>query len=557
MVVEAGLAGSTTRVGSVSADNAFDYWSYRSFVAGDKIGMFSPHGNFDDDDGRGPFINEWLEFEGGTNFRHNGIKVAPSHMDPQSIYLYMPYGGNATDTKIELRTTEIPSRIDNSDGVNYREMLEEGVERCIDFLEAAGIGSQAEGNTMKLTGTFAHMFSELIIMRGKGFDHPMEGRESITAVLSDGYSHIKVSYNLEPWSCRPELIYDDGKTDDGDTADGDTADGSGYSKSKQECTRWTAWKGMNFGITEEDTEGVEAWYVILPTLRDNMTTVECIEIYDNDGQLQKVTALKLHENTKRLNPAHRYPFEITMEELVPTVNPFPITPWGGETVITNERQRGIENITDFARWVEEYNKYIADKNNEAELLKYGDIVEYENGERGWHFYLLNDLDLGDYKSHADGTGTEYDVIIPELHDILDGVSTELSDHRYLNHTLKNLKKPLVDKLSGRGALQNMDLERPSIHIIKADDKPVGILACTVEGGTISNCNIENGTLISTGPVGMIAGEVKENSRVTDCRATGGFMVGSQSYEPYDYLFGLQPAGSISNNTGVVNFEPTE
>ena len=42
--------------------NGYDQWSYRGFSLGDKLGFFSPHGDFNVGDGEGAFINEFLEY---------------------------------------------------------------------------------------------------------------------------------------------------------------------------------------------------------------------------------------------------------------------------------------------------------------------------------------------------------------------------------------------------------------------------------------------------------------------------------------------------------------
>lgn len=527
-------AVSATRADDdLSRDDHYDNWSYRHFQKDDNLGFFSSHGDMGVGDGAGPIINWPLvcttdDTQGPYQFESNDL-FSFTHMTPNEIFLYYPYREDiAEDNGMELR--RLTKLTDNVD--------EKAVERCVDFLVGKDIEASLVDQQMLLSGKMVHAFSELIIVRGKGFDNPPPGKETITVVMQKPYSHIRINCSPDgSWSCKPELI---------------------SVSNDEKYRKWEAWQGTNFGITEEDKTGVAAWYALLPTLEGNRTAVESIEIWDNEGQLRTVSSLKLADGgkSKYLDPGWQYPMKISIEELVPTVNPYPIIPWnketdGEDTDLTNERKRGIHSRADFEMWQEQYALYLKGSNNEEELFKYGDLTKDADGNHSrWHFYILNDLDFSNYPYGKNG-----EAVIPELKDILDGASTTLENHTFLNHQLKGLKRPLVDKLSG--SLLNMDFIRPDISLDSTE--PVGVLANSAEEGTIDNCLINFGTVMSAGPVGMAVGSIRGGS-VTNSSFSG-TVIGNRSYSPDDndtsirFLFGEAPTNGtvLEGNFSEVHF----
>ena len=558
VAVQLSGARTETRADGDGTDNGYDNWSYRGFSLGDQLGFFSPHGDWEKrQDGKDDaFVNLCLEYQYNDELKNNyfgnpDIQFSATFIDdPSKCFVYMPYAGERDKAEFELRRS--------GEG-----KFDDDILRCVDYLQTQNnLQISGSGNSATLTGTMAHSFSELIIMRGTGFDDPPEDRKTITVVLTDGFSHMEITVPTEEerkagkWFCTPTLIYKEGYAIDG------------RPMNKDACREWVAWQGSDFKRTDLNNIGVPAWYVILPTLADHRSTVAYIKLYDNEGQEQRVTAIKLQHHAdngaplgvdKQLYPGWRYPVEIRMDELVPTINPYPILSWnsgsdGKDTDITNERKRGITSQHDFDLWLQLYNQYIGGADNKEQLLQYGDLIHYEesdteSGRDEWHFYLLSDIDLADYEYNDSEKGP----LIPSLKDILDGRSTTRDGREFENYTLKNLKTPFVGTLEAYGQLLNMDFEEPDI-IRTTYVTPAGTLANKVDGGKIDNCNITDGTLFTSGPVGMIAGEVVGGT-VSNCSASG-FMVGSESYVPH--LFGKAPAeGSvIDGNTSKVLFSPT-
>lgn len=533
--------------------NIDDHWSYVQFQEGDEMGFFASGGNFQDNNG--PFDNEKLTYDGSKFNGDSEATFSPTYMNGDEIFMYYPYSPDITTYP----------------GVTLRENVPDNPEepqRCMDLLTSSelNITGVDNGKDLALFGNIYHAFSELIIVRGEGFDNPptTDPKYSvITAVLREPVTNALITVSNDPsWSCSLTLEYD-GSIDE-------TA-----------ARSWQAWKGENFRATAQDEVGEEAWYVVLPTVgsveknkRPGLrTTVDYIELYDNEGHLQRVSSLRLSQgNTKYLDGGWKYPMKITMNELVPTVNPYPIIPWGEDVNLTDERKRGINNITEFAEWVRDYNLYLlapGDETNIGNMMKYGDKYVDADNNISWHFYVLTDLDFQNYAPlpYNDLEGNvvtpSNTVIIPKLVDILDGLSTTLVGSKFMNHKILNLDKTFIGEmgtnvsLQNNGTLRNFDFVSPDVNNGLTSESPAGIITNTMDGATVDNCNISNGNLFNpNGPAGMITGTIN-NGVIRDC-TVGGFLYSSTRYDDnvaYAKLSGEVPEGDCTfedNNTADVN-----
>lgn len=529
LVVVADLAGKTS---SRAAQGTDDEWSYTNFEDDDVMGFFSQSGNWNDGGG---FDNIGLRYDAERkqfSDVNNGAAFSPTQMSGSKIYMYYPYCEDVQDSGFELRSQS------KSSGDTLR---------CIDFLssykiEVAGV---LNGVKMALFGEFDHAFSELIIMRGEGFDNPPNGKWRITAVIDNPVTHIKVNIDTEngDWVAKPELVY---KND------------NKYGLTDEKAKRWDAWLARNYGITVQDKEGRPAWYIIVPTIGSDegkkrpgqRTTVQYIELYDNEGNLQQVTSLRLSGGmTKFVDAGWRYPMEISMKEMVPTVNPYTIVPWEDDVNLTDQRTRGINNMAEFEDWVREYNAYILDGTDERinALLKYGDLYVDEEKNNQWHFYLLADLDMSQYNPAGSEDGqapAETEAIVPLLKDILDGEGTTLVNGKHLNHTISGLTKTFVGNLSStNGKIINIDFDSPEIRRDTAT--PIGIIANSITAGTVENCDILDGRLINIdGPAGYVSGTL-DGGTVVGCNLDG-FLISKSNVSPqYEKILGTNPTGNFT------------
>lgn len=500
LVIYASVNGTGKAASRAVITETEDKWSYTDFVDKDVMGFYSSGGNWTVEGGKGGFDNFPLQYdaERGRFTDPEGASFSPSHMDGSQIYMYYPYDANMDESGIKLRQD-----IKGNDTL-----------RCVDFLSSNSI--TINSGSAALYGKFNHAFSELIIMRGEGFDNPPANKRGITVVLQQPYTNLKVTVNSEGnWSCTPSLVYDEASE-----------------LTEDQAREWNAWFGGNYHRTTNDEIGSLAWYVIIPTLSgNNRSVVEYIELCDNDGYWQRVSSLQLSGgNSKYVDPGWRYPMEITIKELVPTVNPFPIIPWSGDVDLTDERTRGINDEIVFADWVRDYNAYLLDPADEDKinaLFKYGDKIVDAQNNISWHFYVLSDLDLTKYSPpHFEDGSESNDVIIPKLNDILDGISTVFVNGKFINHSIKGLSKTFIDKLENNGSVQNFNFVNPRVENAETSASPAGIIVNTMTNTSVINCNINNGSLYNPGgPAGMVAGKMVDGT-VNNCTLSGFIIAGS-------------------------------
>ena len=545
LAINANICGNNSTRAAINPEGTFDEWSYTGFQDGDAMGFFSSGGNYTGGNyGEAPFVNQELIYTGGVegeeNFRDpNNTQFSPTHMKDNEIFMYFPYNKDITsDMGITLRTTKGP---DN-------ETLE--IPHCIDFLSTDYLSIFGSAATSKpsLYGEFKHTFAELIIMRGEGFDNPPEipgvDQWEIKVVLNQPITGIKTVLNEPgaPWKCTPTFVWDSIST-----------------PNRLEAQTWDAWQGGNFYLTEQDKVGQKAWYAIVPTIGCDAnvgekragvrTLVEYIELYDNDGHLQRVSSLRLsNSNTKYVDGGWRYPMQISMKELVPTANPCAIIPWKDNVDLTDARVRGINNITDFGNWITAYNSYLNNPGDDQyikPLFQYGDLYQNSNGENYWHFYVLTDLDLSSLVTNVNTP------LITELRDILDGESTNFVNGRFLNYNITGLNAPLVGTLTGPNAeILNFNFQRPNIQFDDEASEPAGILANKMaDGASVTNCTIRQGTMYHPGgPAGMIVGTIESTCRIKDCTVSG-YLIAVDNFDP---LAGSAPGNYTSENNNDTN-----
>lgn len=534
--------------GTSKGVNRDDLWSYWQFSTEDKdgdgkedqLGFFAQYGG----ENGGPVNNASMTYEdvespAGSGKRY-GVFTSDGNVDLSKLadggtYFYFPYDPHANTTGIELRRKDLRANF-SGDPL-----------KCLDFLQMEAIDDSGMESDGVMGGELYHGFSELIIMRGEGFDNPKGGDYTIKVYLKEPYSHLVIEpqQSGNAWTCVPKLIFSPGSVTNGTALN---------SNEGQDYHVWEAWKGYNYGITDMDAVGREAWYVILPTVGtgNSRTEVDYIELIDNDGVRQRVSSLRLSNDknkasdpdnfTKKLTSGWRYPMEISMQELVPTVNPYPIVAWGEEQTITDERARGINDLNEYQQWLAAYNSYLKDgRKDEGEseadgdqtmthmqqLLKYGDRVvdEVTHKVLYWHFYLRADLDL------SVNEGFEID----ELQDVLDGRSDALNNSVFQNHKITGLQHPFIKTLTGPyAAVQNIDFSEPEINN-PSETNPIGIVAQEIaDGGLVDKCNVIKGTILTGGPVGMVAGSIEggtrdRKSRIANCNLSG-FIFGTQSVD---------------------------
>lgn len=520
LVFDVRMAAAPSTRAKLNDDN--DHWTYDGFQVGDQLGFFSKSGNYRDNEGRGPINNATLTCETtGTNgyyrFRGSDVQISQQYIKSNTVFFYFPFNNEISSPGMELR-----KRGTDETGVTTL--------RCQDFLTGNGldVSDLAQGS---LSGTFVHTFSELIIMRGEGFDKPRQGQEDIFVVMKKPFTHVKAipEADSDPWKVKVELI----NIDNSEVAPG------------MDARAWQAWQGEDYAETGW-VAGKKAWYVVLPTLPDAPTEIDYIEIYDNDGVLQRVTAMSLMKGSRYVESGWRYPIEIAMKDLVPTAYPYGILPWLQNIDLTYKRPAGISTVSEFKEWNTAYASYVnSSADVESTLLKYGDkVVDSEGNFLYWHFFVTADINFG-------GQFTPGQPLIPKLQDVIDGISSTLTDDGFAfnNHRISNLPGPLVGEITGKGAVQNFNIVTTSFETTSA---AAGIIADRMSGGLIDNCTVSNGSIVSNGQVGMAVGDA-QGGKITKSTFSG-LLIGSSSYDGNRYITGNNPTSvELTNNESTVIF----
>lgn len=590
--VVSGLTPAVIDVTLTDADPAFsrrstgsspDKWTTKSFTAGDRIGVFATGGLIDADGESQWILNEYMDYEQATGstsyrFRNDNLLINTGMMGGKvGKYVYFPYtedmplpNPDITDpykdsannyyywggSKDKSSSTSPATSANNFTGIDperpgmYLRVTDKDhngnpIEKCIDYMYISNI-SLTNG---ALSGGFYHGFSEMIIMRGEGFDQvPEEKRDSIVVVLASGFTRMRLNAFRENttgnFSFRPQNYYW-------------TPDEEKYGITQEQARRWTAWKGEDYTDMENGIAVMrEAYYVILPSAHSySYPSVSYIEIYNNEGEKCQVSNFELYVNPttgigdKQMRPGKCYAVEVVMVEHGATVRPHKIVDWDegtdGSNDITDERTVGINDYNQLREWAREYNAFITGSSSRPQTIEeveqsplkaYGD---YDLSQRKWIFYITNDIDIP----------ATNEAGVTDLQDILEG-SSKLN-----NFIISNLKSTFIDKISQGGEMRNLDFEKVYIKQPSSSSAITGVITGNLSGGSITNCNINEGTVISspTGTVGMICGEVGGTSSITGCKVTGA-LIGNTYTDTGNYqgLIGSLNAGanlSFTDNDG--------
>ncbi|MCH5223162.1 MAG: hypothetical protein J1E82_03905 [Muribaculaceae bacterium] len=575
-----------------------DGWSFArsAFGPGDTVGVMARTGNMNlmSTDGKGgPLINIPMYFtnqeypvnpndpnsktETKQTLENDTVMIRPASMNNLGVMMYYPYDPGMGSLANYPNWKEYPTNIANANmvwdkdgcpplpGMEVRTVGPDGEPRCRDilFMITASADYISKGI---LSGTFYHLFNEIVVVRGEGFKNPVQKithddgsveyvkNEDIYVILNTPISHIRPVSRTDHVYWTFQLYYKDGYEFNGKPMD------------REEASRWKAWKGSNWPYDEKDpTSGDEAWYVMFPNIyyttsssaaafshqNASRPTVTEIQIYDDNGYLQHVSSFDLKADdttaasTKTPYPFRRYAIQIDMTELGPTVRPVSIENWdseGKDKDLTEIRKAGINDEQDYNDWAAAYNTYILNGRSPqyAEPLKrFGDMID--GGER-WNFYI------------APFTFTQEVPVVTDLQDQLIG------NNNFFNIEFKNLQltHPLFTKISRNGGITNIDFVSPYLMLNTSD--PVGIITGeissavgAVPGVVFENCNISNATVINegVGAVGVMAGKCSYG-KINNCEFSGFLMGTKNTSGEFKGLFGEEPTNAPDVNASNYN-----
>lgn len=515
-----------------------DGWSVTSFSTGDAAGLYCVKGiqNPDNpDDYSLPAYNAKMSFEGasGSNIYRFGSSevvmdaiLANGSGNSGFSMMYYPYYADMPDYE-DTSKPGIPIRL-----VDERD----GIEKCLDFfgtyIKGDNSGTASSSGWVGVSnGVLAPKFyrfcASLILQRGEGFENPNDSR--IWVVMQNPHTHIRVNkstsnynrftYDVQYYTTesQEELMIDIMEKYDLQ---------HNYEPNKKLTANkyavWQTWEGLDKKI-----------YVTIPPRQ----TVYYILIQDNNGRWQCVTDFYLTSvGSKSGLYGWRYTLKVELQGVDVVARPVSVERWDDEINITDNRKVGISTLEEYINWVSTYNTYTQTGRDESyvdELKKYGDSTFNEvTEERKWTFYINDNIEF---------QNNDFFPTIKKLEDQLEGSST------YTNYNISNLRSTMIEELAAGGGFRALDLRDIYLVQRETDDVPFGALVGRMTGGTIANCNILNGVVISENEVGIIAGEVSGGA-LHNCTVSGN-VIGSASLDDKGLFGKLTEDGSLPEESG--------
>lgn len=516
------------KVNTRASYNAYDHWSVSAFEVGDEVGLFAVSGQqnpIDDTLFDTEIENGKMYCDGRTGnyyrFSNGDIVVDPQTVHANYSIMYYPY---FADMPAAYNNASLP-------GLPIRRMDTDGIEKCTDVMQTFIYSKQTSNNTNSgwdpynyvnylpiasgvLQPKFYHLMTQIVVQRGSRFTSPKDDR--VWIVMKEPCTDVRITQTSpsSSFSYKLQALYDNGD----EFVELPDNDGQVIKINKHRV--WQAWKGS-------DLNSQNSHYAIIPSQE-----VSYILIQDSEGVWQRVTDFYLHfENkltSKEAIMGHRYIISVSMSGSNVLAKMLSIKDWNDGGQITDRRQRGINDKSDYMEWVSTYNSYVTerDPSYEEKLREFGDVVENQmTGETSWTFYLYSNLHFKEGDSY----------MIKSLDDTLMGASINT------NYVVSGLQSFWIDELGPKGRLESIDIE--GLYIIdlaESEDSFTGGLIRKLEGGQLENCNLLNGILVSNKNAGMLAGSVYGGT-VKNCTFSGQVIGMGTARAPYKALFGLDPS----------------
>ena len=439
-----------------------------------KIGIYSLNGT-DGKNDEGRLVSTPLTYKGGS-FVNEDIEISSmTNLGP--TFAYYPYSEvNSNKSNINTNGT-LKYELDIYKDDSNNPYTEGNNNTVIDLLTASNSGSLSGG---KISYSFRHACSMLLIYRGEGFDQKSTG---VTVKIKQGlkaYVYRGTSGNFSLTTNTDDTTPTEFKTN--------------YCSSYQ---------------MEGSEEAKPVYSVILPP----GATVEYIKLEDNFGTMQYVYP----EEEMKLNSGTRYPVTVKLDGLYPTIYPHDIVAWNDEpiTIDPTEKTPGIYSLENFQAWI---TAYTANPQNETDLEKYG---EKENEQSPWTFHLYADIDCS--------TITNQQFLIPTFTDCLEGHG----------HTLKNVTLTkaedetdanigVIGELKEGGSINNLKIDSITVSGETIENDYIGTLVGTITDGSITKCKITGINIdCENGKVGALAGKI-ETGTIETCLLEGNLQLGKEA-----------------------------
>ena len=458
-----------------------------------KIGIYSLNGT-DGKNDEGRLVSTPLTYKGGS-FVNEDIEISSmTNLGP--TFAYYPYSEvNSNKSNINTNGT-LKYELDIYKDDSNNPYTEGNNNTVIDLLTASNSGSLSGG---KISYSFRHACSMLLIYRGEGFD---QKSTDVTVKIKQGlkaYVYRGTSGNFSLTTAPDE--------------NATTTFNTNY------CSSY---------LMEGSEKARPVYSVILPP----GATVEYIKLEDNFGTMQYVYP----EEEMKLNSGTRYPVTVKLDGLYPTIYPHDIVAWNNEpiTIDPTEKTPGIYSLENFQAWI---TAYTANPQNETDLEKYGK----KNDQNKWTFHLYADIDCS--------TITNQQFLIPTFTDCLEG-----HGHTLKNVTLTKAENEIdanigvIGELKEGGSINNLKIDSITVSGETIENDYIGTLVGTITDGSITKCKITGINIdCENGKVGALAGKI-ETGTIETCLLEGNLQLGKEAItaENSKKLFGEM--GTFDFNT---------
>lgn len=460
-----------------------------------KIGIYSLNGT-DGKNDEGRLVSTPLTYKGGS-FVNEDIEISSmTNLGPTfAYYPYSEVNNNSNQGSGSTLKYELDIYVDNNN--NNNPYTTDNKNQVIDLLTASSSGSLSGG---KISYSFRHACSMLLIYRGEGFD------QKSTDVT------VKIKQGLKAYVYRG-------------------TSGNFSLTTEQDNTAPTEFKTnyCSSYLMEGSEKARPVYSVILPP----GATVEYIKLEDNFGTMQYVYP----EETMTLAKGTRYPVTVKLDGLYPTIYPHDIAAWDGVpiTIDQNDKNPGIYSLDNFNEWIKEY----TNTTPQNEILKKYGIQNLETNK--WTFHLYADIDCS--------TITDKQFLIKAFTDCLEGHG----------HTLKNVTLTkaedetdanigVIGELKEGGSINNLKIDSITVSGETTENDYIGTLVGTITDGSITKCKITGINIdCENGKVGALAGKI-ETGTIETCLLEGNLQLGKEAItaENSKKLFGEM--GTFDFNT---------
>ena len=506
------------------------------FKVGDSVGFFSIGGKIGEGGSSSNFENLKLIYNGRTfssDVLSDYTQADPGRMD--KFFSYYPYReGMETKEGVDIYAKGLGA--DGSDDEGHALPL-----RAMDFLTTNYSGN---GEQMSRYGgaNFYHTFAIVRVKLGKGFDD------------FDGDIYLQLERKVK--GVRIDMSLTDPNEDDRLIVMDNYITGAVMKLVYDDTATSADSRRLKTFPNKETDTNKKRWDVIVPcrpmmwwnpdapdAAKIGGVTVQAIILDPKEGEEIEIPVDNYEAFVGQIDAGYVhgirgyfiYTVCIEKEGFGASVFPVNVQKWN-EGKITENIPVGITNAAGYHDFILAYNEQFKDNRayseeeiaTKAQALRNWGTEVIEGSKSVFTVFLTGDIDLSE-DAGMDNLNID-NLVIP-----IDG----------RGNTIRNchLDESFCNTIYTGGSLKNLRFE--NLQVVSTDTVPIGLLAGTMEGGSIEGCQVIRGQLKGGTPetkVGAAVGTMKDGT-VKNCRFDG-LMVGT-SDETHDDLVGVYEKGNVT------------